>query len=73
MKLAYACNSIYRTDASNESIQADIYFNFVKDLEEGSDLHLPVAAAKENDFVVSACANCIGKIIGKTSELPQYY
>ena len=63
---------IYRADASNESIYADIYFNFVKDLEERSYLHLTVVVAKENGCVVSACADCIGKIVGKTSELPEY-
>ena len=36
MMLAYACNCIYQTDASNESIYADINLNFVKDLEEDS-------------------------------------
>ena len=72
MKLAYACNCIYRADASNESIYAEIYLNFVKDLEEGSYLHLAVVVAKENGCVVSACAECIGKIVEKTYELPEY-
>ena len=72
MKSAYACNCIYWADASNKSIYADIYLNFVKDLEEGSYLHLAVVVAKENGCVVSACADCIGKIVEKTSELPEY-
>ena len=72
MKLAYACNCIYWADASNESIHAYIYFNFVKDLEERSYLHLAVVIAKENGCVVSTCADCIGKIVEKTSELPEY-
>ena len=72
MKLAQACNFIYPADASNESIYADIYLNFVKDLEEGSYLNLAVAVANENGCVISACADCIGKIVRKTSELPEY-
>ena len=62
-KLTYACNCNYRAYASNESIYAEMYLNFVKDLKEGSYLYLAVAAAKENDCVVSACADCIGKIV----------
>ena len=72
MKLAYACNCIYRADASNESIYSDIYLNFVKELEEGSQLHLAAIVAEENGCVVSGCADCIGKIVEKTSELPEY-
>ena len=72
MKLAYACNCIYQADAWNEFSNADIYFNFVKDLEEGSYLHLAVVVAIENGCVVSACADCIGKIVEKTSELSEY-
>ena len=63
MKLAYACNCIYRADTSNESIYASIYLNFVKDLDEGSYLHQAVVVVKENSCVVSACADCVGKII----------
>ena len=69
MKLAYACNCIYRADASNESIYAEIYLNFVKDFEEGSQLHLAVV---ENGCVVSVCTECVGKIVEKTSELSEY-
>ena len=54
MKLAYGCNCIYRTDASNESIYADISFNFVKGLKECYYLHLALVAAKENGFIVSS-------------------
>ena len=72
MKLAYGCNCIYRADASNESIYADIYLNFVKDIKEGSYLHLAVVVVKENGCVVSACDDSIGKIVEKTSELPEY-
>ena len=68
MELAYVCNCIYWADASNESVYADIYFNFVKDLEEGSYLHLVVVLAKGNGCVVSACADCIGKIVEKTCQ-----
>ena len=53
MKLAYACNCIYRADASNESIYADIYLNLVKDLDEDFYLHLALVVAKENGCVVS--------------------
>ena len=66
MKLAYACNCIYRADASNESIYSGIYFNFVKDLEERSCLHLAVVVVKENGCVTFACAECIAQIVDKT-------
>ena len=71
VKLAYACNCIYLY-ASNESTYAEIYLNFVKDLEDGSYLHLAVIVAKKNGCVVSPSADCIGKIAEKTSELSEY-
>ena len=71
MKLAEACNCIYRADISNESVYTGIYSNFVKDLEEGSYLHQAVVVVKKNGCVVSACADCIGKIVEKNSELPE--
>ena len=72
MKLAYACNCIYRADASNGSIYAEIYLNLVKELDEDFYLHLALVVAKENGCVVSPCLDCIGKIVEKTSELTEY-
>ena len=46
--------------------------NFVKDIEDGSYLHLAVVVAKKNGCVVSTSADCIGKIVEKTSELSEY-
>ena len=45
---------------------------FLKDLFESSYLDLAVVVVKENGSVISACAGCIGKIVEKTSELPEY-
>ena len=72
MKLAYACNCLYRSDAVSVSIYADVYLKYVADFAEGSYLHLAVVIAKENGCVVSGCAECIGKTVNRLSILPEY-
>ena len=36
MKLAYACNYIYSSDAANLSIYSNVYLKYVADFAEGS-------------------------------------
>ena len=72
MKLTYACNCIYLSDAANVCIYADFYLKYVADFTEGSYLHMAVVIAEENGCVISARAKCIGKIVDRLSILPEH-
>ena len=72
MKLACACNCIYCSDVANVSLYADAYLKYVAYFAEGSYLHLVVVIAEKNGCVVSACAECFGKIVDRLSMLPEY-
>ena len=63
MKLTYACNCIYLSDAANVSIYADFYLKYVADFTEGSYLHLAVVIAEENGCVKSVLSALVKLLI----------
>ena len=51
---------------------SQIYLDYVQDIKKGFSLHLVVMIAKENDKVVSACVDCLKKIVDRLCILPEH-
>ena len=51
---------------------SQIYLDYVQDIKKGFSLHLVVMIAKENDVVVSACVDCLKKIVDRLCILPEH-